>query len=35
MLDIDETNLATRIHIPVLGQIGVVDKNIKLDAATC
>lgn len=35
MLEIDEIHLATRVHIPVLGQTGVVDKNIKLDAGTC
>lgn len=35
MLEIDETDLASRMHIPVLGQIEVVGKNIKLDAGTC
>lgn len=35
MSDIDEMDLVTRTHISVLGQIGAVDENIKLDAEIC
>ena len=35
MLYIDETDLVTRIYICSSGQIGIVDKNIKLDSEIC
>lgn len=35
MLYIHETDLVTRIYISSSGQIGIVDKNIKLDSEIC
>lgn len=35
MLDIDETDLPTRIHISISGHIGAVNENIKLVSEIC